>query len=128
MGVLRCGSSCFLKGGNCKAKRDCSCNVCSTLQAISPTLYETCNAACNNDDALQRPLSTKSFLEKIGPTELFNRYGYAMEGFDPTKTTEYKLQDEAQKRVINQEGFLQKIVLFSLVILAAVGAFIAFKK
>lgn len=128
MGVLRCGSSCFLKGGDCKAKRDCSCQNCVELQASSAILYDTCNAACNNDDPNKRPLSKKAFLEKIGAVELYSRYGYVLDGFDPTKTTEYKLQKEAQTKVNSQEAFLQKIVLFSLVVLACIGAFVAFKK
>lgn len=127
MGVLRCGSSCFLKGGDCKAKRDCSCNKCPELQPISPTLYEACNAACNNDDANLRPLSKNAFLDKIGAAELFSRYGYVVDGFDPKQTTEYKLQEEAQKRTASQEGFFQKIIIFGLVVLACVGAFVALK-
>lgn len=128
MGITRCGSSCFLKGEDCKGKRDCSCNVCNTLISISPTLYDACSTACNTNDANQRPKTTKQFLEGIGASELFSRYGYVLEGFDPTQTTEYQLQKESQNQVNNQEGFLKTIIFMALGVLFLIGVFIAFKK
>ena len=125
--VLRCGASCFLKGEDCKGKRDCAC-MCEQFKAQNMNLFDACIGLCNSNDPNKRPQSKDSFLKTFDATDLYNRYKIILPGFDPTQTTEYKLQEDAQKRTTSQESFLQKIVLFSLVVLASIGVFVAFKK
>ena len=130
MGVLRCGSSCFLRGnlqGECEAKKSCAC-MCEQFKAQNMNLFDACVGLCNSNDPAKRPKSKDAFLKTFDAADLYNRYKIILPGFDPTLTTEYKLQEDKQKRNTDQEGFLQKIVLFSLVVLACIGAFVAFKK
>lgn len=127
--MVYCSDECYwITGGQgaCREKRNCVCNVCQYLVAINLNLFEACVGKCNVDDASQRPATREAFESMYDPVELWKRYGYITKGFDPKKTDEYRLSNEKQKRIEEQEETQKNIIVILVCFLVLVGIYLVF--